>query len=60
MHVVKSPELFIFCLSDREKGYILTLSPFGFFPLLKISLGNPYPKILYLAKFYVADAPIWV
>ena len=28
-----------------------------FYPLLKISLGNPYLKILDLAKLFVVDAP---
>ena len=28
----------------------------GFCPLLKISLGNPYPKILDISKHFVVDA----
>ena len=32
--------------------------PFCFCPLLKISLVNPYLKILYLTKLFVADAPM--
>ena len=32
--------------------------PLVFWPLLKISLINPYLKILDLAKLFVADAPI--
>ena len=30
----------------------------AFCPLFKISLGNPYLKILDLAKLFVADAPM--
>ena len=32
--------------------------PLGFYPLLKISLGNPYLKILDLSKLFIADAPV--
>ena len=32
--------------------------PLFFCPLLKISLGNPYLKILELTKLFIADAPI--
>ena len=30
----------------------------GFCPLLKISVGNPYQKILDLSKLFVADTPM--
>ena len=39
-------------------GVVYAPSCLRFFPLLKISVVNPYLKILDLAKLFVADAPI--
>ena len=35
-----------------------SLLPVDFCPLLKISLGNPYLKILGLLKLFVANTPM--
>ena len=40
----------------RRKCGSLTLSPMAFRFILKISLGNPYSKILDLENFIAADA----
>mgnify|MGYP007023203391 CR=1 FL=1 len=46
-------------LSSKGGGALYAPSlPRFFFPLLKKSLGNPYLKILYLAKLFVSDAPM--
>ena len=39
-------------------GRCTPLPPLLLCPLLKISLGNPYLKILDLTKLFVADAPM--
>ena len=44
------------------KCFLILIIPFAlsfiFCPLLNINLGNPYLKILDLAKLFIADAPM--